>query len=98
MADYQEFDIKVVSVYGDAQAKEKNLIPAYQRTLRTRPIVFTCAICGKEVTQERFPSPRPHYCSEACETEGIRIKTRQRARRRREKKRVLQLTEKSQEV
>lgn len=45
----------------------------------TRPITFTCQQCGEEVTEERYPSHTPLYCSKpGCRAEATRIKTRQR--------------------
>jgi len=44
---------------------------------------FTCSICGKTVTQQRFPSHVPKYCSAACKEsqpnqEAMREQTRLR--------------------
>lgn len=84
--DHTEYQSKVVAVYGDHVAKEKNRIPAYERVIETREITFECEICKKSVTQERFPS-RNLYCSEECQREGRRIKTRKRVQKLREKRR-----------
>lgn len=81
-----EYQRKVVAVYGDHVAKEKNRIPAYERVIETREITFTCKICKKSVTQERFPS-KNLYCGEECQREGKRIKTRKRVQKLREKRR-----------
>lgn len=85
--DYSEGQSKIISVYGDHLAKEKNRIPAYTRMLSTRLITFTCKVCGTTVTQERYPSHEPLYCSDACQMQGTRAKKRERERIRRAKER-----------
>jgi hypothetical protein len=85
--DYSEYKSKTVAVYGDHLAKEKNRIPAYERKLRTRPVTFTCTVCGETVTQERFPSHKLLYCSDECQDQGTKAKKRERERVRRAKKR-----------
>jgi|SRR2546421_3245845 len=85
MDDYQIPQSKIVCVQVHIGY---NCVAAYQRTLHTRLITFTCAICGKEVTQHRFPGSTPRYCSEECQKEGFRIKNCEGARRRRQTRRV----------
>jgi hypothetical protein len=83
----QEYDSKIVNVYGDKQAKEKNRIPAYQRQLSTRPVTFTCVVCQRKLTQERYPGPTPRYCSEECFTKHEKERNEERVRKQREKRR-----------
>lgn len=94
--DYSEYQSKTVAVYGDHLAKEKNAIPAYERTLRTRPVTFTCTTCDKTVTQERYPGRTPLYCSETCQTQGTLAKKRKREQARREQTRKKKQTERQQ--
>ncbi len=42
--------------------EEKTLNVHYTRTIRTRPITFTCAECGREVTEDLYPGRTPRYC------------------------------------
>jgi hypothetical protein len=45
----------------------------------TRAVTFTCQWCKEEVTEQRFPSHTPLYCSKpACKKEATRAKTRER--------------------
>jgi len=37
------------------------------RRIKKRAITFTCSVCGETVTQQRFPSHVPKYCSAACQ-------------------------------
>lgn len=53
------------------------------RRVKKRAVTFTCSICGKTVTQQRFPSHLPKYCSEVCKAsqpnrEAMREQTRLR--------------------
>ena len=49
------------------------------RTVYTRSITFTCAWCKQQVTEQRYPSHTPLYCSKpACKQEATRVKTRER--------------------
>lgn len=54
---------------------------AYSRTIRTRPVTFICAWCQKLVTQQRYPGPKPTYCSDTCKAEATREQTRVRVQR-----------------
>jgi hypothetical protein len=56
---------------------------AYRRVIRRRPVTFTCRWCGTTTTQERFPSPTPSYCSDACRMEARRKSIRESVRRHR---------------
>lgn len=63
---------------------------AYQRTVHTRLVTFTCVQCGTTSTEQRFPGPLPRYCTEACRQQARRAGTlarvhRFRARQRAEK-------------
>src|SRR4051812_38114529 len=50
-----------------------------QVTRSTRPVTFVCQQSGQEVTEERYPSHIPLYCSKPeCKAEATRAKTRQR--------------------
>jgi len=40
--------------------------PVYTRTVTTRPVTFTCAVCARTLTQQRFPGPLPRYCGAGC--------------------------------
>jgi hypothetical protein len=71
----------------EANTELQIAVPGYQRTIRRRPVSFTCATCGRTVTQWRFPSPTPSYCSEPCRTEARRRSIRESVRRHREAKR-----------
>ncbi len=59
---------------------------AYQRTIHTRPVIFTCRECGATVSQQRFPGPQPRYCSETCKQKAMRAGALARVRRFRERK------------
>ena len=49
------------------------------RLVQTRAVTFTCVQCGREVTEQRFPSHAPLYCSNpTCKQEANRMKTRAR--------------------
>lgn len=60
---------------------------AYQRTISARSVTFTCRQCGTTVTEQRFPGPRPRYCSEACKQEAVRAGTLARVQRFRARQR-----------
>ena len=70
-----------VAVIGNDEARARGAAPAFHRTRRTREMTFTCAWCTRTVTQQRYPSPKPMYCSETCEQEAQREKTRVRVQR-----------------
>lgn len=76
---------KPLAVIGNVEARERHAVPAYQRTIRTRPVAFTCGWCGTGLMQERYPGPRPRYCSDTCQEEARREQSRQRQRRYRER-------------
>ena len=61
---------KQITVAGEKQPRK-----AYSRTLTTRLVTFTCQQCGKQVSQQRFPGPRPRYCTEACKQKALRAGT-----------------------
>lgn len=69
------------------KAEQEIATSAYRRTVHTRRVTFTCAWCQTTTTQERFPGPRPVYCSEVCKEEAQREKMRARVQRFREKRR-----------
>lgn len=53
------------------------------RHVDAREVTFTCAHCGKTVTQWRFPGPLPKYCSDECKGEARREAQRELMRRKR---------------
>jgi hypothetical protein len=57
---------------------------AHRRLVASRPVTFTCLLCNEAVTQERFPGPRPRYCSAPCRDQARRDRQRALMRRRRE--------------
>ncbi len=63
-------------------------IENYTRTIMSRRVTFPCQRCGAVVTQQRFPSPTPAYCGDACAAEARREQTRARVRRFREARRT----------
>src|SRR5260370_40904726 len=76
-----EEESKLVDVYGDKVAKaHAHPRVAYQRMISTRQVTFVCIICGKTVTQQRYPGRSPSYCNETCEQEGRRKKTQERVK------------------
>lgn len=75
-----------VAIIGDQEARSRGDMPAFHRTRTTRAITFRCAWCTTEVTQERYPSPKPRYCSDTCEKEAGREKTRKRVQKFREQR------------
>lgn len=84
----EEPESQLVNVYGDHLAKErKHALVAYQRMIHTRVVSFVCAGCGQPVTQQRYPSRGPKYCSEACQKVGQRLHTRQRVKKLRDRRR-----------
>jgi len=59
--------------------EQKNELARRSRTVYTRAVTFTCQGCYTEVTEQRFPSHLPLYCSNpACKKEATRQKTRAR--------------------
>jgi hypothetical protein len=77
---------QMVGIIGDEAAHERGTSPAYHRTIHTRAVTFTCAWCGRTTTQQRFPSPKPMYCSDVCKEEAQRERTRERVRRLRDRR------------
>jgi hypothetical protein len=50
----------------------------------TRLVQFTCQWCGQEVTEQRYPSHTPLYCSNPeCKREANRVKIRERVAKHR---------------
>jgi len=86
-----EEESKLVNVYGDNVAKaHAHPRMAYQRMISTRQVTFVCTICGKTVTQQRYPGCNPNYCNETCEDEGRRKKTQERVKRLRTRRKITQ--------
>ncbi len=85
-----EEESKLVDVYGDKVAKaHAHPRVAYQRMISTRQVTFVCIICGKTVTQQRYPGRSPSYCNETCEQEGRRKKTQERVKQLRARRRMM---------
>ncbi len=89
-----EGESKLVNVYGDkfAKARPRPQV-AFQRMISTQEMTFVCAICEKTVTQQRYPGRIPRYCSDLCENEGRREKTRERVKKLRARQRMMQQQE-----
>ena len=86
-----EGESKLVNVYGDKFAKARpHPQVAYQRMIGTSQVTFVCTVCGKTVTQQRYPGRSPRYCSAPCEEEGRREKTRARVKNLRARQRMMQ--------
>jgi len=86
-----EGESKLVDVYGDKFAKARpHPQVAFQRMISTSEVTFVCSVCGKTVTQYRYPGRSPRYCSDPCEEEGRREKTRERVKKLRARQRLTQ--------
>lgn len=72
---------QTVEIFGDLAEVLPYTQPVYRRTIRTRPVTFTCHCCGRTVTQQRFPGPPPHYCGDWCRSQAQRMRTRERVQR-----------------
>ncbi len=57
-----------------------------QRTITTRAVTFRCEWCGEEHTQQRYPGPRPRYCSDQCKKDAQNALAAARMRRHRDRK------------
>lgn len=77
---------KTIEVYGNKEARERGQGVAYRRVISLRSVTVTCATCGQEETQERYPGPQPRYCSE-CVEKAARERTRLRVQKLRKRKR-----------
>ncbi len=84
---YRSEESQEIAVVGDEEAHQRNPVPAYRRTSRTRLVTFECAWCTQTTIQHRFPSPKPMYCSDVCKDEAARESTRVRVQRLRERRR-----------
>jgi len=86
-----EGESKLVNVYGDTFARARpHPQVAFQRMISTHEVTFVCAVCGKTVTQQRYPGRSPRYCNDSCEEDGRREKTRERVKKLRARQRVMQ--------
>ena len=67
---------------GDEVAKPQEEFKASRlisRTSTSRAVTFTCVWCKQEVTEQRFPSHLPLYCSNPeCKKAAVRAKSRER--------------------
>jgi len=66
---------------------------AYQRMIGTSQVTFVCVVYGKMVTQQRYPGRIPRYCSNPCQAQGRREKTRVRVKKLRVRQRMMQKQE-----
>ena len=71
---------QIIEVYGQSQEQ------AYSRIVPMREVTFTCRVCGKTVTQLRYPSRLPRYCSDICKAEREEQRNEERVRKQREKR------------
>lgn len=60
---------------------------AHTRTIRTRPVTFTCAECGQQVTEDLYPGPLPKYCND-CVRAVRQRQNAERVKRHRARQRV----------
>lgn len=60
---------------------------AYTRRSEAKPVTFTCAICGQEKTEYRYPGFKPMYCSDTCYDQAARARNERRVAQQREKRR-----------
>jgi len=79
---------RVVEIFGDLADALPYTQPVYCRTIETRPVTFTCAGCTRTVTQQRFPGPVPRYCGAWCRYQAQRLRTRERVRAHRARRRA----------
>ena len=86
-----EGESKLVNIYGDKFARARaHPQVAFQRMISTYEVTFVCTVCEKTVTQQRYPGHLPRYCSDPCEEEGRREKTRERVKKLRARQRTMQ--------
>src|SRR6266700_1096163 len=71
---------QIIEVYGQSQEQ------AYSRIVPMREVTFICCVCGKTVTQLRYPSRLPRYCSDTCKAEREEQRNEERVRKQREKR------------
>lgn len=71
---------QIVEVFGQSQEQ------AYSRIVPMREVTFNCCICGRTVTQLRYPSRLPRYCSDTCKAEREEQRNEERVRKQREKR------------
>lgn len=70
----------------EAQAEEQTLqVGSYERTIKERPVTFTCEWCYQESTELRYPGPKPTY-HEVCKAEAQRAASAARMKKMREKR------------
>ena len=67
---------QIIEVYGQSQEQ------AYSRIVPMREVTFTCCVCRKTVTQLRYPSRLPRYCSDTCKAEREEQRNEERVRKR----------------
>jgi len=60
-------------------------VGAHTRTVRERPVTFTCRECGETVTESRRPGPTPRYCN-PCWPSVQAARSAERVRRYRERR------------
>ncbi|WP_157507469.1 LuxR C-terminal-related transcriptional regulator [Ktedonobacter racemifer] len=59
------------------------------RTISMREVTFTCEVCHKSTTQQRYPGPLPRYCSPECQATRARALNETRVRKQREKRQAM---------
>lgn len=64
---------------------------AYTRNVRGREVTLTCVVCGKTVTQLRYPGGKIKYCSDICRDTRKAQMHEERVRKQREKRRTERL-------
>jgi hypothetical protein len=70
-------DTKTLTV-NDTQRRKQ----PYTRTIKTRPVTFTCAECGQTVTEDLFPGGAPKWCN-GCIREVRKRQNAERVRKHR---------------
>jgi hypothetical protein len=69
-----------IAVYGGSSE------PAYSRCISAKPVKYTCAWCGQEKMEYRYPGKKPGYCSEFCRQRAAEERNAQRVKKQREKR------------
>lgn len=76
---------QAVEVYGNLNRETS--IPAYERIIITREVVFTCVRCSQKQREWRYPGPTPKYCP-PCRARVAEEREERRVQRQREKRKV----------
>ncbi len=78
--------VRTIAVAGSNTSRGQTT--AYERTIKAREMTFQCACCRNTTTQERYPSPKPLYCSDICKKQAEKEQTRLRVQRLRERRKA----------